>query len=448
MPERPENVHGGRGSPKDFMVGRSETAVSERKNVRKSSVELTELFKVFPDIRTGKAFLEGVMDRLEASARFGAMAVRIDKFKHKKGVDVKQYALDLFLDVAGVIDAVCREESGVWGFIDRKVFGCFFMDRTPEECVALGEVFRCRLSMLREETVSVGVAAFPTLDYPRKRILDNARKALDHAAFLGPGVVTAFSAVSLNISGDKMYQKGNIQGAVEEYTKARRLDPENVNVLNSLGVCYGVTGEFEDALSLFEEALKIDSDEVMAGYNAAVVCIKNGDSDRALEYLRRVDGRGKNVFEVKHRIGRILMEQGRAKEAVVPLESAVALNPESGPAFRVLGDCYAELGDNMAAVRAYKKAIKCNPYDAASISALGRIFDLQGENIEIATLFCKHSVSISPDNGLYRYRLAKLYLKQNCLNDALREFVKATKLGYDALEYIEQIQNHLTAEAS
>ena len=70
------------------------------------------------------------------------------------------------------------------------------------------------------------------------------------------------------------------------------------------------------------------------------------------------------------------------------------------------------------------------------------------EDPEIAAMFCKHSVEISPENGLFRFRLAKLHLKQNRLDDALHEFEMANKLGYNAVEYIESIQTRLTARAS
>jgi hypothetical protein len=47
-----------------------------------------------------------------------------------------------------------------------------------------------------------------------QQIVTNAEKALDHAGFFGPGTITGFDAVSLNISGDRRYQAGDIAGAI------------------------------------------------------------------------------------------------------------------------------------------------------------------------------------------------------------------------------------------
>jgi len=82
------------------------------------------------------------------------------------------------------------------------------------------------------------------------------------------------------------------------------------------------------------------------------------------------------------------------------------------------------------------------------LSAMGCLFDEQGENPEISVVFCQESVQLSPENGLFRYRLGQLYFKQNRLNDALKEFKKAELLGQDASEYITKILKRRSAKAS
>jgi len=81
-----------------------------------------------------------------------------------------------------------------------------------------------------------------------------------------------------------------------------------------------------------------------------------------------------------------------------------------------------------------------NPNDADSLSALGYLFDLQGENPEITTILCQQSVDISPENGLFRHRLGSLYLKRNQLEEALEQFQKAHKLGHNAKEIIKKVE--------
>jgi len=110
-------------------------------------------------------------------------------------------------------------------------------------------------------------------------------------------------------------------------------------------------------------------------------------------------------------------------------------------AFRYLGECCTAMNMIDEAILAYKTAIRKNPNDADSLSALGYLFDLQGENPEITTIFCQQSVDISPDTGLFRYRLGNLYLKRNQIDDALEQLQKADELGHDAKELIQKINN-------
>jgi len=92
--------------------------------------------------------------------------------------------------------------------------------------------------------------------------------------------------------------------------------------------------------------------------------------------------------------------------------------------------------------------IEQNSNNAAALSALGCLFASLGENLEIATIFCQQSVDIAPDNGLFRHRLGRLYLKENQFDDALRQFKEADRLGYDSRQYIEQIENKHISRAS
>jgi len=68
-----------------------------------------------------------------------------------------------------------------------------------------------------------------------EQTVHNAIKALDHAAFLGSGSVAFFDDVTQNIFGDRLYQLQKNEEASAEYHKGLELNPENINLRNSLG---------------------------------------------------------------------------------------------------------------------------------------------------------------------------------------------------------------------
>jgi len=430
-----------RSSSKEFLFYKTDAKPKKDTAEVLSSVETKRILKAFPDILVGKTFIENALARFETKDKFESMVIKIDSLNREGSETAGNDPIDIWLDVGKVIDTICRRENGMWGRLDQKMLGCFFSPTNQTSSLELAQKIKKNLSESSDETISIGIASYPTLSFTRGQIIDNAGKALDHAAFFGPDSIVSFDAVSLNISGDNLYQNGDIDGAIAEFKTALLLDPSDVNIRNSLGVCYGILGNYKKALKEFKATLKLDPDEVMALYNIGLVKMLTGKNSEALKhFLDANKKKEEDIFEVAFQIGRVYLDMGKSEMAKEFLEKAVKLNPDSWSALHSLGECCTALNLTDEAISAYKKAIRQNPNDAEALSALGCLFDLLGENPEITTIFCQQSIDIAPENGLYRYRLGGLCLKRNQLEDALIQFQKAHDLGYDARKMIKKIK--------
>jgi hypothetical protein len=58
-------------------------------------------------------------------------------------------------------------------------------------------------------------------------------------------------------------------------------------------------------------------------------------------------------------------------------------------------------------------------------------------------MFCEKSVEISPENGLFQYRLGCVYANNDRLDNALNVFENAVQLGYDAATEMERVKERL-----
>lgn len=435
-----------RSSAQEFLFYRTEGIPAEDIRSDDSGIlssaayeeNLIELSKVFPNTSSGKAFIRTAMAGLYTSSVFSVMAVRPGSESGHRGAVSKE----IFIYTAGVIDLICNlpyPSGGLWGLLDYEIFGCFFPEKNEADCLKSADIIR-KNAAKQNISLNVGIASYPAGLFGRDQIADNARKALDHSIISGPDTVVSFDAVSLNISGDKLYQEGNIYGAVEEFRTALLMDPSNATARNSLGVCYGLLKLYEKSLEEFESAIRMNPGDMMSVYNAGLVHVLRGNKTKALEYFFKAEEISGGMFEAAFQIGKLYLEAGDFEKAKTFLEKAIRLKPLSASCFRYLGDCYAAMSMNDEAIRNYKKAIKQNPYDAASLSAMGYLFDLKGENPQIATVFCEHSVELAPENALFRHRLGMLYLKQKRLEEALKTFMKARELGHDSGRFIEEIQ--------
>ena len=433
-------------SARHFLFSKTDTG--QLKEVkRKKIIDADEAVRsAFPDMRSGRDFIDYANQQLNALDQFSAMVIRLDQVGKDNEPSEPPESNDGHVDAAGILDRLGRKENGLWGTLEAGLFGCVLPGRNGSDSLELARDFQKRLAKKTGKTVTIGVASFPTITYKRSEILNNARKALDHATFFGANSLVAFDDVSLNISGDKFYEKGKIQKAINEFSLALEVDPNNVNVHNSLGVCYGLLSLYDSAIAEFQKAIAINPEEYMAVYNLGLVHLLTGQRDRALEYFLDADKINGNNFEVAFQTGKLYLETGNFKKGRPYLERAVELDPESGQVYRYLGDCYAASQMPEAAIAAYKKAIKHNPHDGAALSALGSIFDAQGENPEITLMFLRESVAASPENGLFHHRLGRHFSNQHRLDDALKEFVRAKSLGYDAAEDIKAIKDRKKAE--
>lgn len=405
----------------------------------KDTISAPFLKAAFPEKTFDAPFLEYALNCLKKVRKFGVLMIRPDPGTEdalKDGVDGDGRAKDL----VDALKALCRDPGSGWGLYEPDILCGFFPDKTDQACMEMGRAIQDRLHPEGAGTVSIGCARHPTIHFSKAQTFENARKAIDHAAFFGPGSRVVFDAVSLNISGDNRYQEGDIPGAVREYRSALRLDPTDVNVLNSLGVCYAIQEDWARAVECFETALWLAPHEVMAVYNLALVDQARGEPDRALERYREVLDIQQDHFESLFQMGRLYLEKRETDKAEACFQKAVSVRPGSGPTHRYLGECGMLLGKTQDAIHAFKKAVKINPNDAASLSALGSLFNEIGENPEVALAFCEQSVKIAPEEGLYRYRLGVLYQRHDRIPEAEKALGEAQRLGYETQSLIDEIR--------
>jgi len=358
----------------------------------------------FPDVLAGQAFVDDALQRMEAFG-FITLMIRPDS-RTSTGADA---AVDpLLLNAGFILEQLTRPLHAIWGLINTDTIGCMIPVTDLSVCRNLAANIQNKLAEFQKETVSIGIAVYPLAGFSQKDAVLNAWKALTHATVVGPGSMVVLDAVSLNISGDQLYQACNLPGAVEEYRMALQLDPSNVNVHNSLGVCYGTMEMYDAAEAEFDAALLLKPDEVMALYNLGVICLLTGRKEMALDLFMKATAIDDGVFELALLTGKLYLEAGNTEKARSFLEKALNCRPKSGTALRALGACFSALNLLRDAVAVYTRAVRNNPNDAESLSQLGQLYDTIGENPEIARLFCQQSVAIAPENEVYSERLNRL----------------------------------------
>jgi len=346
-------------------------------------------------------------DRL-ASARipetgFVCAAIQVDCSASE---ETREKARDIF---EACFHSVLDKKRGIWEALDPTAFVLVFWDYdNQKKAMDLLESLKKKISQALAAELTVGVAMFPFHDFRFSQVFANALKAIDHAAFFGPGHMTLFDGISLNISGDRLYHLGHYDAAIQEYEQGLLLAPKNINLMNSLGVCFAVTGDLEKARQAFTQALEINPREIMVVYNLGLVHQILENTDKAVFFLQKAHGIDKNVFEVELLLGHLLFKAGKHDQALPHLETASRLNPESGLVFRTLGEIFLDRQELDKAETAFNAAVKLKPADGIALSGYALAMARRKRNLKIALTFAQKSVALEPENTIFQERLEQV----------------------------------------
>lgn len=302
--------------------------------------------------------------------------------------------------------AIFKKERGIWETLDPLTFALAFRDyKSEKEGTRLLNLLKDKISDRLNTGLIMGLAFYPFQDFEKTAVLGNAVKALDHAAFFGPGHMVVFDGVSLNISGDRLFALEKFEDAIAEYELGLGIAPKNINLINSLGVAYGIHNKLDKALACFEKASAIKPDDVMVSYNIGLIHRINENEEKAILYLQKAHGINGDIFEVELLLGYLLFKTGQHDRALACLDTAARLNPSSGTPHRIKGELFLDKKDMAAAGEAFNTAVKLTPGDSAALSGYAQTMAIQKKNLAIALSFAQKSVAIDPDNPLFTQRL-------------------------------------------
>ncbi|MDA3970142.1 MAG: tetratricopeptide repeat protein [Desulfobulbaceae bacterium] len=279
---------------------------------------------------------------------------------------------------------------------------------------------------------SMGVCVYPYENFRKGEIIGNCRKALLHTAFFGEGTWTVFDGVSLNISGDVYYNEGDMLKASREYQRGLDIDPENVNLLNSIGVTTAQMARYTKAVSCFEKVLTVDPRDFMALCNLGFAHLALNHPDEAIAYFEEALGGNDVHFDLLFQLGKLYVGKGRYRDAIRVLAQAEEIGPEHiedvshGAVHCLLGEAYYHEKNRKKATGSLQRAIRYNSRDSLSLSLLGELYGQ--DEPDIGLTFCQQAVEIDGECWRHWLRLGTIHLARGNRDEARRVLTRILRL--------------------
>lgn len=141
--------------------------------------------------------------------------------------------------------------------------------------------------------------------------------------------------------------------------RAHELNPQDINVLSSLGLTYDALKMHAASDSVYEKALRIDPDYALVLNNYAYsLSERNIDLERAMTMSKRSLEKEPLNSSYLDTYGWILYQLGRYREALEYIKKAIDAGDASPVVLEHLGDVYAKLNDYENAVHYWTMALE------------------------------------------------------------------------------------------
>jgi tetratricopeptide (TPR) repeat protein len=154
--------------------------------------------------------------------------------------------------------------------------------------------------------------------------------------------------------------------------------------LKSLGAAYSKKGREEDALRLYEEAVRLFPGLPEGHFNAGVSLQRMGRIDEAIGKYRVALSLDPDLAPARDNLGILLAIRGEFAGAIAEGKRAVELEPRSAAMRRNLASTYYASGDIEGAIREFRKAEELAPGNPRARTGLVRSYLALGRHGEAA----------------------------------------------------------------
>lgn len=166
--------------------------------------------------------------------------------------------------------------------------------------------------------------------------------------------------------------------AIHWLEKAVERDAKNADAWYYLGRAYYTQGRRDDGWKAFTTVMNLDPHNTRAENNLGLILETDGKADAAIEAYRNAiawQEQSSHPSEQPYvNLGNLLMEQGRVKDAIVPLETAAKLAPNNAYCHMILGMAYRQSKQSEPARRELERATELEPKNAKAHYQLGRLY--------------------------------------------------------------------------
>ncbi len=181
--------------------------------------------------------------------------------------------------------------------------------------------------------------------------------------------------------GSQALQQQDNAAAERAFRQALALAPHSVEILNDLAISIARQGREDEAIALYERALKLKPDDPITRRNLGVAYFRGHRYRSALPLLRSFAA-SSPTFQSLDLTGIDLFALDRYAESASYLERASQLQPDDIPTLDVLGKAYWRAKNYSGVTHVFNRIMAIDPGSAEAHFMLGLAYDTMSKEDE------------------------------------------------------------------
>ena len=190
-----------------------------------------------------------------------------------------------------------------------------------------------------------------------------------------------------NLKNDETYTANGISHlaaglyleALKDFNQAIKLNPNNVNAYMNRGIVYTQLEQHQKALEDYNHAIELDPKYAQIYVNRGALYSYLGHHQRALEDFNQAINLNPKLTEAYINRGSVYSQLGQHQKALEDYDRAIALNPTFVGAYYNRGHTYEKLGQLYKALKNYDRAIKLNTKYVNAYMNRGNVYYALGQ---------------------------------------------------------------------
>ncbi len=255
--------------------------------------------------------------------------------------------------------------------------------------------------------------------------LDNAIEAYTKALELDPNCAVAYSN-----RGNVYHSIGKFENALEDSNKAIELYPNLVEAYNTRGATFRELGEYSSSFEDFDKAIDLNPSIPEPYVNRGLNYVQIGELNKAIADYNMAISLNPDLAVAYFNRGIYFIKKSEFDRAIQDFSRVIQLEPNSAHAYYRRGSAHRKKDELDKAIADYDKAIELKPDLVEAYNDRGYIY-LKKREPDRCLVDLNTAINLKPDHYTAYYNRGNAYLLKRAYNQAIDNYTKAIEIKPD-----------------